>query len=477
MKYWDWEFFDTAITADMYSVIDCGPLFGPVTDFKLERNDELDLILVTTSSANSTSNAVERVAGEVYQTDAEVKLESRTSHAVALGVTPRGHTKTWGAQNKQATTKERASIESLEWTSKDAPEPDYIIEWVGNMDSFIWPDFDDRTKDGEERRVLKSPKREITLSAPIKSGQHSRSCAHLVVEGIELFVGESKAKPEHVVKPGFILYVGTPDEETRAKIRNCLSFCLGTYLLYLGNTKFDSEWSPVAFIAKSGHALVKEAPDLSGYLPSPLSLKWENAIAPELLERMVSSLYKIYDAYELRSTFWSYWHAMAAPLHMRAVHFGAAIESLQSKFLKKTPEVHRLIVEDTECWSKLHDQISARITEAALTDDAKTLLISKAKNLNYAPQSIVMERFFASLKLKIGKLEKSAWSNRNHAAHGGRTTDSNVTKMIRENKVLHIMMNRILLALGGGADHYYDYYTLGRPTRVIIQSIPDDKVL
>src|SRR5690606_22480031 len=115
-------------------------------------------------------------------------------------------------------------------------------------------------------------------------------CVHLGVEGLELFVGESKAKPEHVTKPGFILYLGTPDEETRAKIRNCLSFCLGAFLLYLGHTKFDSEWRPVAFVAKSGHALVNEAQDLSGHLPAPLHLKWENAISAELLEGMVSSL-------------------------------------------------------------------------------------------------------------------------------------------------------------------------------------------
>jgi hypothetical protein len=477
MKCWDWEIFNTVVTADMYAVSDCGPIFGPVTDFKIERNIDLDLILTTTSSANSASTAVKRAAGEVYQSDGKVELKGRTGgQAVALGVDPLTHSKTWGSRKEQASTVEQSSISSLEWTSHNAAAPDYIIEWVGNMASFIWPDSDDRLKDGEDRRVLKGSRREIILSAPIDSGQHSRSCVHLIIESIEIFVGESKAKPEHVTKPGFILYVGTPDEETRAKIRNCLSFCLGTYLLYLGNTKFDSKWLPVEFVAKSGHALVNEAKNLTGYPPAPLHLKWENAISADLLEGMVASLYKIYDAYELQSTFWSYWHAMAAPLHMKAIHFGAAIESLQSKFLKITPAVRPSIVDDSDGWAALHKEISSSITAAILPDETKELLINKVKNLNSAPQSIMTERFFAALKLEIGTLEKSVWKNRNRAAHGGKTTEDNAISTIRENKVLRIMMNRILFALGGGSDLYYDYYTLGRPSRMLTKSIPDDRM-
>jgi len=37
------------------------------------------------------------------------------------------------------------------------------------------------------------------------------------------------------------------------------------------------------------------------------------------------------------------------------------------------------------------------------------------------------------------------------------------------------MMNRILLALGDGADTYYDYYTLGRPTLALSTAVADDR--
>lgn len=478
MKCWDWEFFDTFIAADMFTISECGSLFGPVTDFKVERDDELNLILETTSASDSTSNAIERAAGSVYQAEAQVKFKGIDGYqAVAAGVIPLGHKKTWGARSEQDVTKERSLIRSLQFTQGNAQEPVYIIDWVGNMDTFIWPDSDDRVESGQKRRILKSPIREITMSIPIDSRGHGRTCVHLIVEGVEFFVGQSKAKPDHVEKPGFILYIGTPNEDTRAKIRDCLSFCLGIYLLYLGDTKFDSEWFPVAFDARSGHALVKEASRLVGWQPSPLGLTYEKELSSELLGRMMSSLYNIYDEYGLQSSFWSYWHAIAAPVHMQAVHFGAAIESLQNKFLKRSSEVQgSFIIKNEQHWENLCEQISTLIAGADLDEEEKTLLIKKAKGLNRAPQSVLIQRFFDGLRLEFDKLENAVWGNRNRAAHGGSAKADNAHRLIRENKVLLLMLNRILLALGGGADNYHDYYTLGRPVRSLAESIPDDRM-
>ncbi|MFZ2405325.1 MAG: hypothetical protein WAW41_09330, partial [Methylobacter sp.] len=66
MSYWDWEFFEAEVTSDIFVVTDYGPLFGPVTDFKIVRNEALDLILETTSANDSTCSTVELLAGSVY---------------------------------------------------------------------------------------------------------------------------------------------------------------------------------------------------------------------------------------------------------------------------------------------------------------------------------------------------------------------------------------------------------------------------
>lgn len=171
MEYWDWEVLETFVTSEMFVVSDHGPLFGPVTHFRLERNRNLDLILKTKSSGDSTSNEVERPIGSVYQADSVVKLTSRTgSWAVATGVIPRKYRKMLDGESGQGVTKQRSSIHSLQWTSGDAPKSSYIIDWVGNVGSFIWPDNDDLKETGEKRRTLSSPHKQISLSVPINSG-------------------------------------------------------------------------------------------------------------------------------------------------------------------------------------------------------------------------------------------------------------------------------------------------------------------
>lgn len=341
---------------------------------------------------------------------------------------------------------------------------------------FIWPHSDDIETTGETRRKLKSPENVIILSSPIRSKHLGNTCARLVIEGVELVVGQSRAKPKHVANPGFILYVGTPDESFRLKIRNCLSFCLGTFLVYLGETSFDSDWKPVAFNARSGHALVDEAQELNGWQPAPLGQRWEREINPEVLNRMLSSLCGIYDSYRLQRVFWSYWHALAAPVHMKAAHLGSALEGLQYAYFKASgSSVHGKIIEDEQTWKNLCKDIKTCIAAMDLPEAVKLLLANKTNTLNSAPQSVVLERFCTALGLKIGALETQAWRNRNRAAHGGGPDSDQVHRLIRENKVLLVLMNRILLALGKGSAYYYDYYNLGRPLVRLADPIRDDR--
>lgn len=477
MDCWDWEIFDSVVTDEMFAVTDHGPLFGPVTEFKLERDESLHLLLETTSAGDSTSSAPDRPAGTVYRADSEVRLKSFTgSEALAIGVIPRSHRTSWSTRSEQGVKKERSSIQALKWSRGGSTEPSYIIDWVSNIDSFLWPHMDDSIDVGERCRTLKSPTKEMVLSAPTRSQQLGHTCVYLSVEGVDFFVGTSSAKPDHVEKPGFILYCGTPDEATRSKIRDCLSFCLGSYLIYLGCTEFDSQWRPVAFNALSGHALAKDASKLISWQPAPLGTHYETEISPEILERMVSSLCRIYDEFDLESVFWSYWHAIAAPVHMKAIHFGAAIESIQTAYIRNHPAVQTCIVEDVDLWTEIRGKFISCISEAGLSAEAEKLLINKAHTLNRAPQSMVMESFFSALGLEFGVLEKNVWANRNRAAHGGSVGGSNGHRLIRENKILQIMINRILLSLAPGtSDWYFDYYTLGRPIRMLAESIPDDR--
>lgn len=477
MNSWEWECIGW-VANTFFNITDCGPLHGPVTKFSIVRDSDLKLVLETTSAGNSKSSAIPLPAGTVYTATEQVKLESRFgASAIAHGVIPHSKNTSWSKELPAGEIRETSSVHALEWNSQSSCEPRYIIEWLENMsDSFIWPASIDEKTTGEIRRTFRSKKEEIIISSPINSDGLSRSCVHVSVAGFELFVGVLKnIKVENISNPGFILYKGNPNEDIRSKIRDCLSFSFGTCLIYLGCTSFDDQWEPVSFKAVTAYTLSKDDHRLISMLPAPLGSKFERELTSEMLERMVISLYGNYDGYHLQSVFWAYWHAIAAPIHMAAIHFGAAIEALKKAYVQHHHTSIKTSILDKAHWSDFHKKIEACIASLDVPPEKKKLLSNKVSNLNSTPQDIVMEHFLDALKIQIDVIEQSAWMNRNHAAHGGSVNEDNSIKTIRENNALMVLMNRIVLAITGGSDSYYDYYTLGHPISRLAAPIPNDK--
>lgn len=478
VKSWEWECFEELVTSQTHAITDCGPLYGPITSFSFTRDENLKLLLETTSGLGSTTSLTPLPAGTVYCSTDQVKFESQFgSTAVAQGVIPLRLQGAVGRNLPQGARRETSSVHAFEWHIQSEEEPHYVIEWLENVSGdFIWPDSIEEKSIGETQRILRSQKAEIVFAAPIDSKEWRRTCAHLSVEGMDLFIGASKnVKVANVSRPGFILYKGNPGEGVRRRIRDCLSFSLGTYLIYLGYTSFNENSEPISFKAVSAYALSKDDQRLLAMPPAPLGETYEWEIAAEKLERMASSLSAYYDTYNFQSVFWAYWHAVAAPIHMSAVHYGAAIESLQSACFKNSAApINRLIL-DKGAWDKLAQEIGELekhilVLDASLKE--KELLTNKLKKLNDAPQDVIMGRFLDALNIQIDEVEKSAWKNRNRAAHGGSVNDAGAIKVIRENEALRVLMNRILLAIVNGSNCYYDYFTLGRPIACLANPIP-----
>jgi hypothetical protein len=476
----DWEFVVSAVATGAFAVTDVGPLHGPITKFNIRRNQGLHLVIETSSPSGSTSNAVPGKLGRVWISEEEVRFAAVYGgvSAVARGVIPRSAEKSLVDSESAEGTHETATAHSVRWQRESADSPVYLIEWIENMPThFIWPDTEQVERSQSVTRTLSSSKGSVILSRADGSGSGShRSCAHLIFGEVEIFVGIARVTPDNVLKPGFILYKGVHSEEERRKIRDCLSFCLGTYLIYLGNTAFDLAWQPVSAEVFSAHALVSEASRLTGLQPMPLGDKWQYQIDDKRLTPLLASLCQKYDQFNLKHVFWGYWHALAAPVHMTAVHFGAIIESLQKAvFAANESKGHRKIVSDDIAWQPVLKALLSVIAASELSGQEKDLLERKAPSLNQASQTDVADRLFGILELKIGTVEKSVWKNRNRAAHGGSGGDEDGVRLIRSNKVLAVMIHRMLLAISGSASQYYDYYTLDHPIRYLKEPIPDDQ--
>lgn len=176
-----------------------------------------------------------------------------------------------------------------------------------------------------------------------------------------------KIKDTHAKKPGCIMYVGFPTDEFRDKVRRCLSYVLGSYFVYLGVSRFDAEWHLTDFEAIDPYSMRGQAMRLGSMPPSPLGGPrgfWD--IDPTRLSRMVNALYAKYDALNFGVVSWAYWHAVAATPHIAAVHFGAALESLQRAFLSTSSAQVSSTVVDEETWERIRSALEISLDPLGL---------------------------------------------------------------------------------------------------------------
>lgn len=73
----------------------------------------------------------------------------------------------------------------------------------------------------------------------------------------------------------------------------------------------------------------------------------------------------------------------------------------------------------------------------------------------------------------LSEIEKSAWQQRNNAAHGNEIEEGGEIQLIREIKILKMIFHRVLLKIMGGTELYTDYYTIGFPIKYVTDSIED----
>jgi hypothetical protein len=188
-----------------------------------------------------------------------------------------------------------------------------------------------------------------------------------------------------------------------------------------------------------------------------------------LVGMIANSIFDKYDKLGFRDLSWSYWHAMCAPAHIAAAHFGAVIEQFQ-KASSDMIQASRKGMLDDDLWKSLRAKIRAAIDAADVPEDLLPVIKNKADNLNQAPQGVMLRRLFDKMGLALGEVESNAWRHRNIAVHGH--VRSNPVEVILNSKVLRILFHRMLGGVTYCSDSYVDYYNLNFPTRALSDPIP-----
>ncbi|WP_125880242.1 hypothetical protein [Pseudomonas sp. o96-267] len=472
MEVWEWENFENIFNSSRFKVINTGLLYGPVTEFTLRRDTKLKIWLSTESAGDSESPDSDFVPGTVRTNTDAIECEDISGClARAVGVTPISHVSSNNYISGKSITKQESTVEYVEIIIPKVPV-DYRVDWVLNMDdgNIMWPDRHELMFEGTTSFSWGDDF--LGVRTEDSKRQFGRTCFCFSIDGVEVVVGRSGSKRDAPDKRGYLIYKGDISDDVRLKIMGCASYALGMHLVHVGSAGFSSAGYLAYAKSKSAYSLGGRVFELGRMPPTPLGFVYQGEINPEVATRVIRALYDNYDRLNLRMLFWQYWHAQCAPYHVAAVHFGAAIEFLQKKYMEVFGKQSLGVIMPKPNWRPIRDEILALLQSKDMQSQHLELISSQLAGLNRAPQKIVMERFLSSLGISLGDVELTAWQHRNDAAHGNDRTDSDPIELIRGNKVLRVMLDRMILKIVEAADHYVDYYSYNFPVRNLADPIP-----
>lgn len=435
----------------------------PVLSVAARRDENLDLRLELTSSGAPLEHFEGMPAGSVYTPQGKIECLNPTGgRGTAFGVVRRAR------QTVGNETVETFSANSVEWEFERGVQSAYVVEWVLNVPDQLWPDQDDIKVITPFTRTLGSGEHQLVMTHTRESFG-GRRALFLQIDGIDLYVARPSSDRDKAQNAAQIIYRGRPDQEFRDKIRNCLSFVLGGPFVYLGHTEYDGDWSPTFMRSVDAHSADGAYFRHVGAPPYPMHGQYYQLLERAPIERAVAAIFARYDDLNFRGLSWAYWHAVCAPVHSRAVHFGGLIEQLRrSMLISKEPSIDHLI--DEKIWSKIEETLFAQLRSTELETEVSKVLRGKISNLNRTPTNLALKRVLKASGLELGDAELGAWRHRNRAAHGGRTEDSIST--ILSNKLLQVLFHRMLAAVTKCADLYVDIYNIDHPVRPISQPVP-----
>jgi hypothetical protein len=450
-----------------FRVIDPGPLHAPVRSFAIRRDEKLRLIIDTEASPDAASKAVNHPSGRIMLATERAKLLSPGgTEALIEGLMGSSVTISHG-NGKDGLLRESVKVHRLTVSPGDVGSTAYTIDWLENLPRgpFIWPDSYKMQRQTSVTRTFGRSEDQIIRSDGVENLSFANSAARITVDGMTVYVcALDERLAAGTIHPGCILYAGRPDDEFRRKVRVALSFVLGVYLVDLGTTFYDYAWQVLLAIARDAYSIGMRAFDLHAAPLAPVGAetRFQFELTEEGLDRAVNAFVAAYDDLDLGNLSWAYWHACTATTHIAPVHFGAAIEALQRRYVKKHGRIVDAVI-PLGRWKLLHDRLASVVAESVGTDEEGQTLSAKLKWLNRLDQRPMLTAVLSELALPLSSEEDAAWSRRNKAAHGMPIPEGQSLSAIRDTRLLRGIFHRMLLRMTGAASSYVDYASEGFP--------------
>lgn len=472
------ESFESFLNSGLFKLSDWGPLHGPVNSFELKRDEKHRLILVAHSAGTSQRDSKQFpdvASGAIYSNDATATFLGADMRVIANGVHPFSLNRYNDPLTKARSTCEKASIDTIELIPAQEGEVHQMLEWVDNLDTslYIFPHSLEEERRIAVTRTLGGAEVPVVQHANAKESSFRR-CLRLIVGECEIFIVPlRKQKDERPSGPAVICYRGFVDDETRRRIRECLSFAFGLPLVYFGYSLFSVEFELLGFKAVTPYVADESLQHLLALPPAPVGHPSRHArwIDADVFSTTVNALFQHYEEIDFRQISWIYWHAVCSPTHSQPVQFGAGIELLEKAYRKINKGKYVTTLLDSSRAQLLADGFLKIVGTMELNAEEREILQNKASGLNSPPQKILNKRFFAALALGMSEKEIAAWQRRNDSAHGVSTTNGGASDLMRDISLLKNILHRLILSMTSASQFYVDCYSPNFPIRLISESV------
>lgn len=446
-------------------------LNAPITKLELYRGNRGELLLKSESKSSSSSSysSPEQGTLSISRNNVSIScaggLEARFESVLLKSRTKK--TRIGGGEEKT----EIASMHRVTGTLNSG-KTKYTIDCIGNVcgNYYIWPESvsDTNTQESSKEFICGSETKKI--STRLKSENYGRAGISFCIDGINATLVILNEQSIFKIKSAFIYYEAHASADLRHKVIDIISFIIGRPMFSVACADYGEKEAILNFEISNYSAYGIYAFNLPAAPPYILSERGHNFIDTEKFQSAVSCVSSIYDKHKMLSFNWSYWHARLAPYHIAAVNYGACIERLRDNHIELNPKLKASRILNKEKWKIISSDIEDCIEKADVSEDEKKQIKNKISNLNSASSAAKSKSFFEALNIARSDEEIAAWNARNDSAHGNEILSGSEIKVIQDNRILMVLLHRVVGVLAEIDLKYYDYASVGHVLRKLESS-------
>ncbi len=268
-----------------------------------------------------------------------------------------------------------------------------------------------------------------------------------------------------------------PKPQHRAGIVEFMGFIMGSKLLPIGSSNYNSDLKTVSAICASpwGNSII------SGCSKTPMPPISFNSISEiekseEILSGLATKYLQLRDLFDLKDILWKLYLGRVQPLGTNLPILASGLESLAVKYISAKKTIKKYNKTEKKSYKKLIQPELMMLSKKLEGFQFKNFLLNKLNNPFSYGLGEKIKLFTNELEFNFNEdsIETKALQARNMMAHSSmsKISDPKLIEYMKYTNAYITLINRIILRILDYKGQYIDYYTTGFPRRSINENIP-----